>query len=157
MSSCNIASSDFLKQVEKIKPSKCRDTLHRPCSVVLKDGTRVERVICVEEHRGFETDAWLHPDRVDKIEESQFRMPPKLATKLYEAGESGMGYEIFKMKMKSGETFVFVTGNVVDFPNLPDGYTTKDIKKIFPHEGRDVPAEQHHRGAKFQWCFYMKK
>ena len=85
-------------------------------------------------------------------------MPAKLATKLYEAGESGMGYEIFTLRMKSNEEFVFVTNNVVDFPDLPEGFTTSDIKSVFPHKGREhAMGTSHRRGADFQWCFYMKK
>ena len=83
-------------------------------------------------------------------------MPPELATKLYDAGESGMGYEIFKMSVKSGATFVFVTGNIVDFPDLPDGLTTADIVDVFPHQGREESKDGYRKGAPFKWCFYMK-
>ena len=47
-----------------------------------------------------------------------------------------MGYEIFTMELRSGQTLVFVTGNVVDFPDLPEGVTTADILDVHPHEGR---------------------
>lgn len=136
--SCNIASPDFLAQLEKIPPSIPRDRRHHfPCTLVLKDGTRVERAICAEDHRGFVTDAWIHPDTVESILPSPFRMPAKLATKLYAAGESGMGYEIFKMNMRDGTSYVFITNNVVDFPDLPAGYTSEDIKNVYPHKGRE--------------------
>ncbi len=161
MNSCNIASTDFIRQVESIAPSRTgaegQWKLHYPCAMVLKDGTRLDRVVCVEDHRGFTSDRWVHPDEVERIEESPLRMPPDHASKLYEAGESGMGYEIFKMKIKSGDTLVFVTGSVVDFPHLPDGVTTADIVDVLPHEGREESKRGYRRGAQFKWCFFMRQ
>jgi hypothetical protein len=161
MKSCNIASADFIKQVESITPSKTgpwgEQKLHYPCTMVLKDGSRLDRVICVEDHRGFTTDEWIHPDDVDSIQESPLRMPADLATKLYEAGESGMGYEIFKLITKSAGTFVFVTGNIVDFPDLPEGVTTSDIVDVLPHAGREESKQGYRQGAPFKWCFFVRE
>jgi hypothetical protein len=157
MKPCNIASADFLRQIELIKPSVCGGQLHFPCSILLKSGERIERALCVEKYKDFESDTWIHPSDVDRIEETPTRMPPRLATKLYRAGETGMGYEIFKMKMKSGERFVFVTNSIVDFPDLPDGYTTGDVARVCPFRGRKgIFIPRCHQGASFQWCFYMK-
>ena len=99
--------------------------------MILKDGTRIERVICVEEHRGFETDAWIHPNNIERIEESSVRMPPKLATKLYKAGQSGMGYEIFKMKMKSGDVFVFVSATTSNLNKRPSSKPWNFFRPFF--------------------------
>ncbi len=83
-------------------------------------------------------------------------MPARFATKLYAAGESGMGYEIFTMDLRSGENLVFVTGNVVDFPDLPDGVETKDILDIHPHQGRERTSSEGYRGsAEFKWLYYL--
>ena len=90
------------------------------------------------------------------IEESNRRMPAALASKLYAAGESGMGYEIFKMRMRSGEEFVFVTGNVVDFPDLPEEFSSADIVNVYPHEGREESKKGYRGDATFTWCFYVK-
>jgi hypothetical protein len=159
--SCNIATADFIRQVESIPPSNTgswgMNKLHYPCAMILKDGSRLERVICVEDHRGFTTDGWIHPDEVVRIEKSPLRMPARLATKLYEAGESGMGYEIFKMVTRSAGTIVYVTGNIVDFPDLPDGVNTLDIVDVLPHEGRNESKTSYRQGAPFKWCFYVKE
>lgn len=155
--SCNIASSDFISQVESIEPSDTDTQKHRPCRLILKDGRIVSRAICVEDHRGFITAGWIHPDTVAKIEPSSERMPAKLASKLYAAGESGMGYEIFIMKMKDGTSYVFVTGNIVDFPDFPEGYGTEDVKDVFPHQGREQSKQEYRQGRKFEWCYYVKE
>ena len=154
MTSCNKASPDFIAQLEKIELSRTKERQkHRPCQLILKDGQIIPRAICVEDHRGFTTNGWIHPDAVARIEPSAERMPASLATKLYAAGESGMGYEIFRMMMKDGTSHVFVTPNVVDFPDLPEGYTTDDILDVFPHEGRDEHGLR--RAREFTWCFYV--
>jgi hypothetical protein len=158
--SCNIASAEFISQVEAIEPS---DTgpwglhqKHRPCRLILKDGRIVQRAICVEDHRGFTTDVWIHPDSVAHVERSTERLPAAFASKLYAAGESGMGYEIFRLKMKDRTSHIFVTGNIVDFPDYPDGYEGKDVKAVYPHEGREESKHGYRQGRTFEWCFYVK-
>jgi len=156
-----MASLSFIAQLQTIEPSDTgpwsANQRHYPCSLLLTDGTTIERAICVEDHRGFRGDYWIHPDDVASIKKSPQRMPAQLASKLYVAGESGMGYEIFKMKMRSGEEFVFVTGNVVDFPDLPSGFTSADIADVLPHQGREESKKGYRGRASFRWCFYVSK
>jgi hypothetical protein len=158
MASCNVAAPDFISQLETIEPSDTgpseQHQEHRPCRLILRGGQIVPRAICVEDHRGFTTDSWIHPDAVERIEPSPERMPAPLASKLYAAGESGMGYQLFRMKMKDGTSHFFITSNVVDFPDLPEGYTTDDVEDVFPHEGRE---ESHRRERTFRWCFYVRR
>jgi len=155
--SCNIGSPDFISQVETIEASDCgpcaNHRKNRPCRLILKDGRVVPRAICVEEHRGFEGKWWIHPNAVERIEPSKERLPAPLATKLYAAGESGMGYMVFKIRFKDGTTCVFLTGGNVDFPDLPEGYSADDVDDVFPHEGR---CERMRRGRSFELCFYVK-
>jgi hypothetical protein len=83
-------------------------------------------------------------------------MPAHLATKLYAAGESGMGYTIFTMDFRSGDSVVFATGGVVDFPDLPEGLTADDILDVHPHEGRERSQREGYRGsADFKWLFFL--
>ena len=83
-------------------------------------------------------------------------MPAHLATRLYAAGESGMGYEIFTMDLRSGQSLVFVTGNLVDFPDLPEGVTCDDILDVHPHEGRERSQREGYRGsAEFRWLYFL--
>src|SRR5215218_6564247 len=61
---------------------------------------------------------------VQGIEESPYRLPAELANKLYDAGESGMGYAAFTLVLRDGRRLPYVTGNAVNFPALPAGVTT---------------------------------
>jgi hypothetical protein len=155
-----IASSDFIAQVEAIEPSNTGGIIpqkYRPCRLMLADGQIIPRAICVENHRGFTIDSRIFPNTVVRIEPSAERMPADLASKLYAAGESGMGYVIFRMTMKDGTSHIFVTGNTVDFPDLPNGYTTEDIQNVFPHEGREESKHGYKGQRAFLWCYYKKK
>ncbi|MGD1000528.1 MAG: hypothetical protein ABSA67_07495 [Candidatus Brocadiia bacterium] len=153
--SCNIARPDFILQVEAIEPSNTGFLKNRPCRLILADGKAVERAICVEDHRGFSGKWWIHPECVARIEASRERMPANLASKLYVAGESGMGYQIFKVKMRDGTSYPFLTGNIVDFPDFPEGYSTDDVVEVYPHEGRYEFGLR--RSRSFKWCFYVKE
>ena len=159
--SCNIATPEFIAQVEEIDASdtgsQAQHPKHRPCGLILKDGTVIPRAICVEDHRGFTTRAWIHPSQVDRVVPSLERMPAALASKLYAAGESGMGYQIFTMKLRDGTSHVFVTGGVVDFPDYPDGYGCEDVLDVVPHEGREETQKAYRQARDFQWCFYVKE
>lgn len=159
--SCNIATLQFITQVEAIEPSHAGTAnahlKQRPCMLVLKNGTTVRRALCVEDHRGFITKGWIHPDDVLRVEPSPERMPVDLARKLYAAGESGMGYIRFRMKMRDGTFYVFVVGNLaVDFPDIPEGYTTDDIADVIPHEGLEASGSRYRQSRDFQWCFYVR-
>jgi len=156
---CNYASEDFLEMLSEIEPSKVKEReFHFPCMLKLRDGKIVERVICVEDSRGFEGDWWIHPKDVSEVLPSEERLPAALATKLYEAGESGMGYEVFNLKTKEGKEFTCVTHNVVDFPQLPKGVRTSDIAEVFPHTGRDNfgSSDFYDRPPGSTWCYYLK-
>ena len=156
--SCNIASPDFLLQVERIEASDAgpcvRHMKYRPCRLLLKDGTVVPRAICAEDHRGFDGKWWIHPNAVARIEMTLERLPAHLASKLYAAGESGMGYQVFRARMSDGACYTFLTGNVVEFPDFPEGYDTNDVQEVYPHEGREELILR--KSHDFEWCFYVK-
>jgi hypothetical protein len=85
------------------------------------------------------------------------RLPADLANKLYARGESGMGYMVFTIVLRDGRRLPRVTGNLVDFPALPDGVTTSDIADVVP-EGSDAFKDRHPRAdegaAPSVWCLY---
>lgn len=153
---CNIASPEITAALLAIEPSHSNAEILRPCTLVLRDGTTVLRALASEDARGFHTDWWIHPSQVAGVLPCPLRMPAKLATKLYAAGESGMGYELFTMELRSGESLVFVTSNIVDFPKLPEGVTTEDIIDVHPHKGRErTQKEGYQTGADFKWLYFM--
>ncbi|MFT5124837.1 MAG: hypothetical protein ACI97B_003475, partial [Verrucomicrobiales bacterium] len=103
------------------------------------------------------TEEWIHPDTVERIEPSRERLPANLASQLYAAGESGMGYEIFTIRMKDGSSHVFVTGNIVDFPDYPGSVDVDNVKDVHPHQGREESKRSYRQGRDFRWCFYVKE
>lgn len=161
-SSCNIASEEFLVQLKAIEPSDAgacaRHQKNYPCRLILKDGHIIERAICVEEHRGFETDAWIHPNTVARIESTKERLPARFASQLYAAGESGMGYVLFELEMDDRTTPVFVSGDAcVDFPDYPDGYNADNVVAVYPHRGRDRTSEGCRKSRGNKWCFFVRE
>jgi hypothetical protein len=159
--SCNIASKEFLAQIEAIDASDAgpwgKHQKYYPCKLFLIDGQIVERAICVEDHRGFTTDVWIHPDSVARVEPTKERLPAHLASQLYAAGESGMGYVIFELVMKDGSSHVFVTGNIVDYPDYPQGYDSDTVVSVYPHQGREKTINGYNKSRGCKWCYFVKK
>ena len=67
-----------------------------------------------------------------------------------------MGYVIFRTKMKDGTSHIFVTGNIVDFPDYPIGYGADDVKAVYPHEGREESKIGYRQCRTCEWCYYVK-
>jgi hypothetical protein len=104
---------------------------------VLPDADRDKKYLLIEE--------------VIKISESPNRLRPELANKLYEAGESGMGYCVYKLVFYNGKTIDVCTGNAVDFVPLPGGLTATSIKEVLPHQG----SREHFVSAPiYYWCLF---
>lgn len=149
-------------QLGRITPSRDRDLEYFPCAVTLDDGRELERVYVVEYEPYIrvwcvtpEQDPGKRSvaiDRVASIRESPYRLPPKLATRLYTAGESGMGYSIFTVQFADGSRQAYVTGNAVDFITPPNGIQCSAARKVFPHRGRD---DSPRRGPDYFWCLYQ--
>lgn len=94
---------------------------------------------------------YVQIEEVVEIKASPNRLQAELANKLYAAGESGMGYCVFKMVFDNGQTLDVISGNAVDFvPTLP-GLTTRNIKDVIPHNGS---REHFTRGLGYYWCLY---
>jgi len=151
-------------QLDKVVPSENRGTLYYPCQVTLTDGTIIDNVYIME-HQSYLRSWVIMPD-VDRgkqhilienvldIRDSPNRLPVKFANELYKAGESGMGYIIFKILYDNGSTMDTSTGNAVDFVPSPDGLTTKNIVDVLPHRGS---RENFVRPLGYYWCLYKKK
>jgi len=81
-------------------------------------------------------------DEVASISDSPARLPAALASRLLEAGESGMGYTKFTLVLRGGRRINAMTGNAVDFPALPPGVSATEIVEVVPHvhDGEPAPA-----------------
>src|SRR5438309_11518947 len=112
--------ADLARQLASIPSS---DGLTRPCRAVLIDGSVLDRVYFAESASWFMNwgvwpdedpgKCWIDVRSVARVEESGFRLPVRFAEELYRAGESGMGYLLFRVRFRDGSTAAFVTGGAV--------------------------------------------
>ncbi|MFH1227487.1 MAG: hypothetical protein V1701_06245 [Planctomycetota bacterium] len=167
----------LLEQLRNVKPSIDQFATvieYYPCKVTLKDGRSFDRVY-VQELESYIKHWSIKPTNdtfkytipiaeVARIEESPLRLPAKLADKMYQTGESGMGYCVFTLVLEDGRKLPYITGNAVDFPNLPPDVNSSMIIDLLPHEGKEElqdergnyfhdPAQE---SAKFDLCLYQK-
>jgi hypothetical protein len=146
-----------------ILPSQCGDLAYWPCAARMKDGTVLVCVYVVLE--GPYIRQWgVYPQQdrrksyisvvdVDALAESPSRLPARLANKLYEAGESGMGYTIFTVVFADGSRQAYGTGNAIDFVGYPEGKGQGDVLDVLPHEGRNAePASC----PEYYWCLFSE-
>ncbi len=138
--------------------------VYRPCRVTLDDGSVQDRVYVVEASPYKRSwGVWPEDDsakrsvpveRVEAIESSPTRLPAHLATKMYEAGESGMGYCVFRLVLTDGTTLDCLTGNAVDFIAWPPGVSPGDVVDLLPHAGDARSNPECVRGTEYAWCLY---
>jgi hypothetical protein len=155
-------SNKLRAQLERIPTSGDGSLAYRPCDVILKDGQRVDRVYVIPEEPYILTwGVWPEDDKGKKsiriedvsiVEQSSHRLPASLASKLYKAGESGMGYTIFTVVFDDGSRLAIQTGNAIDFINYPVGKGLQNVIDVLPHVGRDAPDLR--SGPEYHWCLY---
>lgn len=157
-----VISSGLLAQVEAVTPSIDRQLSYRPCQVVLSDGRTVDRVY-VQEAWTWKSvwGAWPYDERDESIDidavvsvtESPSRIAPRLADRLLDAGESGMGYTKFTLVLRDGRKVNTATGNAVDFPGLPGGVAASDVVDVIPHQ-HVGDSETTMTVPPYRWCLY---
>jgi hypothetical protein len=149
------------EQLLRITPSTDHSMEYRPCQVTLKNGEIINNVYVVEESSYMKTwgvmpDAdtgkkYILIDNVSEINESPNRLQASLANKIYDGGESGMGYCLFKILFDNGLTTDVCTGNAVDFVPFPNGLTTQNIKDVLPHQ---ASRKNFVNGLEYYWCLF---
>jgi len=150
-------------QLLSVPPSHDYAMEYRPCAVTMKDGQVFERVYVAAAHAyiGF-WGVWPEDDDgkasvaigdVREIRESRTRLPPEFADRLYEAGESGMGYCIFTVAFGDGSRQVYISGNAVDFIDYPARKGPEDVAAVLPHKGREDQARAK-QPPEYRWCLY---
>jgi len=157
--------TDLVRQLRNIPATANYGVHYHPCRVVLTDGNAVDCVFMVDAEEYITT--WgIWPDQdegkseisindVVRIEASPYRLPVQFAQRLYDAGESGMGYVLFEILYRDGSNSYHVSGNAVDFVGLPPEKTIDDIKEVNPHKGRN--AEYQLRSPAYSWCLFSIK
>ncbi|MFS4505245.1 hypothetical protein ACMA46_03320 [Clavibacter sp. Sh2141] len=141
---------------------RTHDGLLAPCRITLRSGHVRDRVLVGERaavaRAGHRVRAAFEVEDVARIEDSPLRLPAELAERIHEAGESGMGYLRFLVRMRDGSTLPFVTGGSADFPAWPPGVSPADAVDVVPHGGRELflhrPPTPHESGAPSLWLLY---
>jgi hypothetical protein len=161
--------SDSLKeQLLRVEPSVDRQMEYRPCKVILKNGKQLDFVyVCKANMYIRPWGVWPEDDRgkksiliqdVQEIAEYPLRLPVRFANKMHQAGELGMGYYLFSIVLADGRKFPYVTGNAVDFINLPERVTPEMIVDLLPHEGRSFFKNRkpnfYETNAEYYWCLF---
>jgi hypothetical protein len=93
-------------------------------------------------------------DEAVSIVESPFRLPARVAQKLYDAGETGMGWHAFTLVLRDGTKLPCTTGNLLDFLDLPPGVDPEDILDATAAEGMFVGSSEHVGNAHWDICVY---
>ncbi len=158
-------SPEQRSRLNKVVPSESyTGTLYYPCQVTLTDGSIIDNVYIMDLQVYLRT--WvIMPDKdkakqyiliedVVDIRDSPNRLPVKLANKLHNAGESGMGYIIFKILYDDGSLMDTSNGSAVDFVPSPNGLTTENIIDVLPHQGS---RDNFVRPLKYYWCLYNRE
>jgi hypothetical protein len=148
-------------QLAVIEPSRCGRLDYYPCQLLLRTRVTMDRVYVAAETPYISV--WgIYPEQdrekfsiriedVASLAASPSRLPPQFANQLYQAGESGMGYQIFTLAFSDGTEQAYVTGNAVDFIEYPEGKGPSDVVGVLPHLGRDRNPRP---SPKFHWCLY---
>jgi hypothetical protein len=119
-----------------------------PCSATLNDSRSIRRLLIVDVTRLVELGIPPFPEvtvpfeSIVSISDAPDRMPPDLVDPLYEHGETSMGGFTILLSFVDMEPLVFDAGSIVDFPELPQGYTMKQLAAATPRgtPPRLVPA-----------------
>ncbi len=72
---------------------------------------------------------------IAQIDKTKFAFPKTILKQIH--GETRMGWTGFVGKMKDGKQFAFGTSFLMDFFNLPFGYTGEDLTEIINHSYLD--------------------
>lgn len=82
-----------------------------------------------------------------------YQLPPKWCNKIYKFGEGYMGGYLFNIYFKDGNTQLCLTGDIVDFITLREGYFYDDIVDVKPHRhNRNTDYSLYERGPSWVWC-----
>lgn len=147
----------------KIQPAIRLGVAYYPASVRTDTGESLTCVYLVEENGYFrQWGVWPEMDaakravdinRVASIAESPKRLPWRYAKKIYDSGESGMGYHIFTISFENGAKQVVTSGGAVDFVEFPNGLRGDNITDVILHVNRGSPSTS---VPDYYWSLYSE-
>ena len=152
----NLVSLPVARQLNDVPIRMSSEEAYRTCHLHLRDGQDLPRVLCFERPLSTLHFNSIVPSDIEEALPSPVALPPVLASKLREAGESGMGYLRFTVRLKNSSEQAFLIGNgPPDFPDLPEGVTAEDIADVVPHTWpRETVYGQHRGGAPYGMCVF---
>jgi hypothetical protein len=128
-----------------------RDGAVLTCVYVVAEGPYIRNWgIYPQQDRG---KSYISIGDVAALAESPIRLPAQFANRLYDAGESGMGYTIFTVIFADGSRQAYGTGGAVDFIRYPEGKGPGDVVDVLPHEGRNSAPM---KCPEYYWCLFSE-
>jgi hypothetical protein len=157
-------STELARELDAIEPSLVGGINYHPCAVWSDDGRHYDCVYIVEEN-GFHRYWGIWPEddpakrhvsvvSVQSIEASPSRLPAKFAAKIYDAGESGMGYFVFSLRFAGGLIQPYVTGGALDFLAYPAGFGPNDVTEAKPQP--TLRPSDYLSDLPYCWCLYSE-
>jgi hypothetical protein len=152
------------ESISRIVPSAVGGVNYYPVTALTIDSSRIDCVYMVEANQYYrQWGVWPEEDRqkrsvdineVTTITISVKRLPWKFAEKVYDAGESGMGYHVFTIVFEDGTREIILAGGAVDFIDYSHGHSAEDVIDVIPHAGRGSPEMR--EAASYAWCLYSE-
>lgn len=99
----------------------------------------------------------LNIEDVVDVMPSEYQLPVKYASALYDGGETRMGGIDFTLIMKDDNRFYYTLGGVADFITYPSGYTCDDIECVEKGVVKSIHIENPERvlgGPDYIWCLF---
>lgn len=155
-------SDELLAKLDALPKSRAGDLMFCPAAARLKEGNILRAVYFMDvdnylDHFGYDRSRrYVRIQSVADILPSRYRLKPEFADRIYAYGEAKRGGYVFSLRMKDQREYVYVTGTVVDFPVMPEGYTVEDVVDVLPGEG----LEHVNRGGEYfgthdaYWCLF---
>jgi hypothetical protein len=157
---------EVAKQLAMVQPSFHNGTRLYPCEVVTDDGTVHPRVYVMEARsllkywggwpweQGFGN--LLRAETIRSLRSSPARLHAELASRLYDAGESGMAYYAFGAELLDGSRLHYVTAGTGDFPCWGPDVEPTDAVEVLPHERNPEwetrSPNEHESGSDYMWA-----
>jgi len=160
-------SGEQKQQLETIAPSPVLMEGATPCRVTLDDGTEHACVLIAPAQRYIES-VWKWPEdlatddpdpaqidieRVVRIEESLYRVPPSIAEQILERDVPDHGGMQFVAEFKTGDRWRYKLHDVPEFLSAPTNLSFADVVAI---TGRDENTWKLPKGRalQYRWCLY---
>ena len=125
------------------------------CGVHIEPSDNLVRLGAVREITEEQTlQAFVKVEDVAAIDQSVEQTPLNVYRKIREAGETGMGYYIFSLRLSDGRSLKCFSGGGFEFLRLPSGVAPHMIQDVTPcvRDASDVEC----RDAETSMCLYRR-